>query len=140
MSHLWPTPEQFAALTRRAGEPGAVTMLNLLRYRETAAYADHPDEPACSGKAAYARYAKHAFPCVESAGGRLVFAGAAAESAIGPGTERWDDVLLVEYPSVQAFIDMVNSTAYQAIVHHRLAALADSRLIPLTAGTPAYES
>jgi len=140
MSHLWPTPEQFAAIARRAAEPGPVTMLNLLRYRETADYAEHSDEPACSGKAAYARYAKHAFPCVESVGGRLVFAGAAAESAIGPSTEQWDDVLLVEYPSVQAFIEMTSSTAYQAIVHHRLAALADSRLIPITAGTLAYET
>ena len=50
---------------------------------------------------------------------------------IGPVEERWDEVLLVEYPSVKAFLEMVNSDAYQSIVYHRTAALKDSRLIPI---------
>ena len=48
-----------------------------------------------------------------------------------PG-ETWDEVLLVEYPSRDAFVAMVQSPAYQAIVHHRSAALRDARLIVTT--------
>jgi len=42
-------------------------------------------------------------------------------------------VLLVEYPSREAFASMIQSSAYAAIVHHRTAALRDSRLIATTA-------
>jgi len=60
-----------------------------------------------------------------------LFLGKAAAPVIGPVEERWDEVLLVEYPSLKAFIEMVNSDAYQLIVYHRTAALKDSRLIPI---------
>ena len=40
-------------------------------------------------------------------------------------------VLLVTYPTAQAFLDMIQSPDYQAIVYHRSAALSDSRLIPM---------
>ena len=46
---------------------------------------------------------------------------------------------LVRYPSRAAFLRMVKSDAYQAIMPHRTAALADSRLIELRAGAlPAW--
>ena len=47
--------------------------------------------------------------------------------------ERWDEILLVEYPSAAAFAAMVTSPEYKAIVFHRTAALEDSRLVATTA-------
>jgi uncharacterized protein (DUF1330 family) len=105
-------------------------MLNLLRYRERAEYPPGTDASACSGREAYARYATVALVKVAAVGGRFLWMGSASASLIGPDTEAWDDVALVEYPSRQAFLQMVAMADYQAAVVHRSAALMDSRLIP----------
>ena len=104
-------------------------MLNLLRFREQAMYAD-ASVPPCSGRAAYAQYAKLIEPLLVAAGARVLWAGKAHGSLIAPAGEEWDEVLLVQYPAKEAFLGMITSGAYQAIVHHRMAALADSRLVP----------
>ena len=105
-----------------------VVMLNLLRFREQAQYAD-ASLPACSGREAYAQYSKLIEPILALAGGKVLWAGNAF-ALIAPAGEEWDEVLLVQYPAKQAFLGMITSPAYQAIVHHRTAALADSRLVP----------
>lgn len=106
-----------------------VVMLNLLRFREQAEYAD-ASEPACSGLKAYARYSKLIGPLLAAAEGKVLWAGHARGALIAPAGEEWDEVLLVQYPSKDAFLGMIKSPAYKAIVHHRSAALADSRLVP----------
>ena len=139
MPYQMPSPEQLEAL--RAADDGApVSMLNLLAYRDQAAYPDHPDEQPCSGREAFGRYAAATTPIIEALGGGLVFAGAASPLAIGPESERWDDVVIVQYPSRASFLEMLESESYQAVVHHRRAALADSRLVPIAAGSPAFQS
>ena len=140
MKNIEPTPDRLRAFAEHSAGIAPITMLNLLHYREQADYSKHPHETVCSGRDAYRRYAAGAMPCIEAFGGRLVFAGAAAASVIGPEGERWDDVLLVEYPSGQALLDMLASASYRAIAHHRSAALADSRLIPIRGGSPSFQS
>jgi len=108
-----------------------VVMLNLLRYRSAALYpADTRFEP-CSGRKAYQRYSTEAFRFVTGVGGQVVWRGSAHVGLIAPPGERWDDVLLVRYPSKQAFLDMIANPGYQAIVVHRTAALEDSRLVAM---------
>lgn len=51
---------------------------------------------------------------------------------IAPPEEEWDDLLLVSYPSKEAFLAMLSDREYQAAAEHRSAALADSRLIGTT--------
>ena len=48
---------------------------------------------------------------------------------IGPSEEKWDIAFIARYPSGQAFLDMVYDPDYQAVVHHRQAAVETSRLI-----------
>ena len=48
---------------------------------------------------------------------------------IGDEAEDWDEVLVVEYPSRDAFFDMVTNPDYMATTHHRTAALERSALI-----------
>ena len=48
-------------------------------------------------------------------------------------TGRWDSVLLVEYPTRQAFLDMIASAEYQAIGHLRTEALEHGELHPMSA-------
>ncbi len=111
--------EGFAAFAARAGEDSPVVMLNLLRFK--------PD----GGRERYAEYGAAVTPLLAKAGGRAVFLGEPALPLLGDG--RWDSVLLVEYPSRQAFLDMIASAEYQAIGHLRTEALEHGELHPMSA-------
>jgi len=114
---------------------GPIRMINLLKFREEADYGDTAD-PAVSGKStgaqAYARYGEVAMGQVQSVGGSQFYAGLADMTVIGPESESWDLVAIVEYPSRAAFLKMVSQPEYQACVYHRAAGLADTRLIMTT--------
>ena len=114
-----------------------MVMLNLLRFRETADYSKFPelapDEPI-SGSEAYRRYAEHTMPFLREAKGEVLFQGGAAGMLIGPEDERWDLVLLVKHQSAQVFLSFASNEGYLAGIGHRVAALEDSRLLPITPG------
>ena len=61
-----------------------------------------------------------------------MFVGAPATAL--PGRDSWDLVALVEYPTRQAFLDMIASTEYQEIGHLRTEALVKGELHPMDAG------
>lgn len=130
-----PTPESFKALLTAVPSGKAVTMLNLLRFREHAEYSESGGEPARSGREAYDEYSRAVAPLLQAVGGVVRWHGTAHLGVIAPPDERWDEVLLVDYPSVLAFMQMVKSEDYQRIVFHRTAAILDSRLIATTADT-----
>ena len=48
------------------------------------------------------------------------------------GTEAWDIVILVRYPTRRQFVAMFNDADYLKIAPIRAAALADSRLIEMS--------
>ena len=129
MGSIEPTAERLQAFLGSGEDDTPVVMINLLRYRERAAYPDGFDAEPCSGREAYQRYAAVATGRIASVGGRLVWLGSAQHTLIGPEAERWDDTVLVEYPSRKAFLAMVSQPAYQAAAPHRTAALENSRLI-----------
>lgn len=129
MGSIDPTPASFRALFAAVPPGQPVVMLNLLRFRERAEYGAGSGHPPCSGREAYAAYARQAIRHVQAIGGRVIWQGDALHAVIAPEGEAWDEVFLVEYPSIEAFIGMVRAPAYQALAHHRTAALADSRLI-----------
>lgn len=106
-----------------------VVMLNLLRYREQAVYPEAAQAPPCSGREAYRRYGRVAQQQVAAVGGELLWLGAVQAQLIAPTDEQWDEVMLVRYPSVAAFLQMLSEPDYQAATVHRTAALANSRLI-----------
>lgn len=107
----------FAAFAERAAESTAVVMLNLLAF-----------QPA-GGRERYEEYGAAVAPLLEKAGGRIVFVGAPAAALLGEGS--WDLVALVEYPTRQAFLDMIASAEYQAIAHLRTEALVKGELHPI---------
>lgn len=127
------SPEAGAALFAR-NISGAVTMLNLLRFREVADYSAHPelrpDEPI-SGAAAYQKYIDHTLPFLKASGGELVFLGKGGQYLIGPQDEPWDLVMLVRQKSLADFMAFSSNEGYLAGIGHRIAALEDSRLLPL---------
>ena len=130
---LHPSPENLKALAAEASA-GPIAMVNLLKFRDKAAYRDgRPDD--LSGVEAYMRYATEMRKIVERAGGRFLFSGRVKGLVIGEVEDVWDVVAVVEYPSKAQFQRLVISPEVQAIAIHREAGLAGQLLI-LTTSVP----
>ena len=108
-------------------------MLNLVRLRTRAAYSDGRE---VSGEDAYRAYARESGPVFTRVGGRQYYLGLFECTVIGPSDERWDRVFIAEYPSYEAFVEMVRDPVYREAVKHRQAAVEDSRLIRLNPSRP----
>lgn len=138
-SYLEPTQESGRAFVRR-NITGSVVMLNLLRFRKIADYSKTPElapaEPI-SGTAAFRLYIEHTMPHLEKSGGEVIFLGKGGTFLIGPGSERWDAAMLVRQRSVNDFMQFASNKEYLAGLGHRIAALEDSRLLPLVEGDAA---
>jgi len=127
------TDEQGRAFFMR-GIKGKVTMLNLLRYKDIADYSNSPElapELPISGKEAYNLYMHHTRPHIEAAGARVLYMGKGGPFVIGPPSEHWDLVLLVQHESVEKFMAFAQNKEYLKTMGHRTAALEDSRLLPI---------
>ena len=124
------TVEAFQAASKLIPADTPLVMINLLRYREQADYGARVGVTPCSGREAYRqRYLVGALNAVCAHGGRVFWFGNVLAGVIAPQDERWDDALLVEYPSVDRLPRIYADPAYQLIAFHRTAALEDSRLI-----------
>lgn len=134
MAHTAFSKESFQEF-RAKDRPGPIHMLNLVRLREMA---DYDDGRVATGAEAYAAYGRESQPVLERLGGRIVWRGRMEHMLIGPGDEAWDLCFIAEYPSVQAFVDMIFDPDYRRAMVHRQAGCSDSRLIrmaPQKAGT-----
>ena len=132
-TYLEPTQESGRAFFTR-GISGSVVMLNLLRFRPVADYSATPDlAPASpiSGETAYRLYMEHTLPHLKQSGGEVLFFGKGGEFLIGPSDERWDAAMLVRQTNVASFLEFASNQEYLSGIGHRLAALEDSRLLPL---------
>jgi uncharacterized protein (DUF1330 family) len=85
-----------------------VVMVNLMRFRERSLDGDG------SGWDAYLRYSALTVPMIKARGGTLLWTGNAKAVALGVEEgNQWDYVVLVYYPTVEAFIDMMTSPDYE---------------------------
>jgi len=101
-------------LVRGLPDEGPVVMVNLVRFRE------HSLDGDGSGWDAYSRYSKGDMPLLKKVGGTVLWAGHVEGVAVGDlGNGRWDWVVVVQYPSRAAFLEMMTSPEYAAINHHR---------------------
>lgn len=133
-TYLEATQESGRALLARSIS-GSVVMLNLLRFRAVADYSAAPElapRSPISGQAAYRLYMDHTLPHLRASGGELLFFGTGGPFLIGPSDERWDAAMLVRQSSVAAFMAFASNREYLLGIGHRIAALEDSRLLPLT--------
>jgi uncharacterized protein (DUF1330 family) len=121
-NQVHPSGEQ--AKTFFSGEDdGPMCMVNLLKFKDKATYADG-SEPELSGREAYLRYGAGVQACIASVGGKSRFSGRVTDLMIGEVEDLWDMVAIVEYPSRAAMLQMLQSAEYQAITKHRDAGLA----------------
>jgi uncharacterized protein (DUF1330 family) len=119
-----PTPEDIQRLLAESGDQPFV-MLNLLRYAKD------------GGRDTYAEYAAQAQPFLEAIGGELLYAGDTGLALVAPDAHDWDTILLVRYPSPQAFLEMVSNPDYLKVTEIRTRAL-EAAVLQVT--TPWAES
>ena len=100
-----------------AEDPGGpVVMLNLLRYQ--------PD----GGRERYQEYVAHFRRTAATFGAEVLYVGDGSSVLVAEPGQEWDSVLLVRYPSRQAFSDMVRDPEYGAGTHLRTDALVEAVL------------
>ncbi len=121
VNQVLPGPEQIASFF--AAEDGPFVMINLLKFKDKADYADGSDAHL-TGAEAYARYGMAVRAHVERVGGKTGYFGRVTGLMLGEVEELWDMVALAQYPSLAAMQEMVSSPDYQAIAVHRTAGLA----------------
>jgi len=130
MQYIDPDKARFG-LFKDLPREGKIHMLNLVRFREKAAY---EDGTVATGQEAYQAYSKESGPIFQGLGGKIIWSGKFNLTLIGPEDEAWDSCFIAEYPNADAFISMIRNPDYQKAVRHRQAAVLDSRLIRLEPG------
>ena len=129
-----PTADQVRALRDGPAE-GPIVMVNMLKFKDRADYPDDysGDDPAVSGKEAYARY-QQAFTVTvaETSQAEVIYHGPVQQVFIGRdggAAEDWDKMLIVRYPSKQHFLAMMANEAYREALVHRYAGLERTVLL-----------
>jgi uncharacterized protein (DUF1330 family) len=124
-NYIDPERDQFDAF-KELPRDKPIMMLNLLRFREKAAYEDGRE---ATGAEAYAAYGEETGPIFRRVGGEIIWRGEPELMLIGPKDKHWDMMFVARYPTAAAFLEMVTDPDYQIAVKHRQAAVRDSRLI-----------
>lgn len=137
---LQPSAAQLRALLE-ADRDGPLQFVNLLAYHEKARYpADHPlASRGLSGAEAYGLYGAVALRHVTRRGGRLTLLNDVEQTIIGP-EEGWQQIATMQYPSTDAFVDMVRDPDYTAGLVHRDAGLARTLVLVSRPRLPAAGS
>ncbi len=97
MSDIKSNEDQFKALAKNPNDEPFV-MLNLLKFKKD------------GGREAYFNYIKESGRYVEGVGAKVIYFGIPKE--LLQGTEDWDLLMLVQYPSRKAFLKMTNDPGY----------------------------
>lgn len=100
-------------------DDGPVWMVNLMKYREVADYADGR-ESTISGQEADDLYTP--LDSLAAVGAELVFGGSVDQQLLGDDTV-WDRVGIVKYPTRKAFIDMQSLPGFQESHQHKEAGM-----------------
>ena len=122
VNKVYPNKEQIKGFMEPVSE-GPICMVNLLKFKDKAAYEDGRDTDV-SGREAYALYEEGVKKLLQEIGGGIGFEGDVARLALGEVEELWDVVALAVWPSRGAMFEVMQSPEMQAISVHRSAGLA----------------
>ena len=117
-----PTPEQIQELAEE-GHDRPIYMVNLLKFKQKAEYADGR-ETSLTGQEAYGLYGAEVVAHLAKVGGKPVIAGQVTGLRLGEVEELWDAVAIAMYPSRKAMLAMIMDREYQKSEQHRTAGLA----------------
>lgn len=105
------------------GAPGPIYMVNLLKFKEKAEYADGR-ETQLTGAEAYKLYSVAVSNLLQEFGGDGAFFADIERLVLGEVEELWDQVAIAVYPSRAAMLEMMQSPTMKDISQHREAGLA----------------
>ncbi len=100
-----------------------IYMLNLLKYKDKAEYADGR-QTQLSGADAYHVYSEAVTELLKEFGGEFCFSANVERLMLGEVEDLWDEVAIAMYPSRQAMAQMMSCDKMQEIGVHRMAGLA----------------
>jgi uncharacterized protein (DUF1330 family) len=123
INEVMPTDPKRIAEMQEDGPAGPIIMVNLLKFREKAKYADGR-ETDLSGRDAYMIYGKAVSQLLPKFGGKALLAADVTFLALGQVEDLWDEVALAEYPNRAALWAMSTSAEWREIAVHREAGLA----------------
>jgi len=130
VNKVYPDKEQIKGFMEPVSE-GPICMVNLLKFKDKAAYEDGRDTDL-TGREAYALYEEGVKKLLQEIGGGIGFEGDVARLALGEVEELWDVVALAVWPSRGAMFEVMQSPEMQAISVHRSAGLAGQLNIETT--------
>ncbi len=116
------TPEQVAAM-QEPGPEGPIYMVNLLKFKERAEYADGR-ETDLTGREAYGLYGQAVAGIIRDFDGEVFFAADVTFLSLGEVEELWDEIAIAKYPSRRHMVAMSMSEAWREAAVHREAGLA----------------
>ena len=111
--------------TTAPDDDGPVWMVNLMRYKEQAEYADGR-ETTLTGREADDEYAP--FGPLAAVGAEVVFVADVEDQFIGE-EPKWDRIGVVKYPTRAAFIEMQRRDDFQKAHEHKEAGMAETIVI-----------
>ena len=122
LTQIAATQEQIAQLmTYPKNTP--IVMTNIIKFKSLT---ENGNE---TGKDAYMRYYKNVQPFIAKAEAKLIWKGAVTSTVIGDSSDQPDMILIVEYPTVDHFIQMATNPEYQKVAIDRTMALEYGGLI-----------
>lgn len=118
---VFPGEDQIKDIQAPVAE-GPIVMVNLLKFRDRAMYADGRASDL-SGREAYMIYGREVPRLVRKHGGKIIYVGDVRFMMLGRAEPLWDEVALAQYPSQRALFEMSMSPEWLEIAVHRTAGL-----------------
>ena len=122
-NEVMPTSAERIEEMMQPGPEGPISMINLLKFKAHAEYADGR-ETSLTGREAYEIYGRAVAKLITEYGGTVTFAGDVTFLALGQVEDLWDEVAIAQYPSRVELWEMSTSPEWQEIAVHRAAGLA----------------
>jgi uncharacterized protein (DUF1330 family) len=114
-------PKQIEGMME-AGPEGPVFMINLLKFKDKAKYADGR-ETDLTGRQAYQLYGAGVTGLLPEYGARFFFMADTTFLSLGQVEELWDEVAIAVYPDRNALFRMSSSQEWRDLAVHREAGL-----------------
>ncbi|MEL6860313.1 MAG: DUF1330 domain-containing protein [Pseudomonadota bacterium] len=132
-------PKQIAQMAEK-GPEGPIFMINLLKFKDKAEYADGR-ETDLTGREAYQLYGAGVAGLLPEFDGRFFFMADTTFLSLGQVDELWDEVAIAAYKDRNALFRMSRSKEWLALAVHREAGLAgqlniESVMPKMMAGLP----
>ena len=116
LTQVSPTKEQITQLMSYSQDM-PVVMTNIIKFKSIT---NNGNE---TGQEAYMRYFKNVQPLVAKAEAKVIWKGTVAMTVIGDSNDTPHMIFLVEYPTVQHFLNMITNPEYQKMTVDRSMAL-----------------